>query len=227
MKKIYTVILLIITLIFLSTFNSKELNLIKKPKKSLFLVNKIDIKNNSIIKKNEIEKKLANIYKKNIFLIKKSDLEEPLKNIDFLERVEVNKKYPNTIIVKIFETKPVAIFFKNKTKYLLDSSSNKILFENQIFSSNLPNIFGKKAENYFVNFFNKLQENSFPNEKIKNFYYFQIGRWDIELFNNQVIKLPYKNTNKAIIKSVELIKHEDFKNYNIIDFRVDGKIVVE
>ena len=130
MKKIYTVILLIITLIFLSTFNSKELNLIKKPKKSLFLVNKIDIKNNSIIKKNEIEKKLANIYKKNIFLIKKSDLEEPLKNIDFLERVEVNKKYPNTIIVKIFETKPVAIFFKNKTKYLLDSSSNKILFEN-------------------------------------------------------------------------------------------------
>ena len=227
MKKIYTVTLLILVLIFLSTFNSKESNLIEKPKKSLFSINKIDIKNNSIIKRNKIRKKLHNIYKKNIFLIKKKDIEEPLKNIDFLERVEVNKKYPNTIIVKIFETKPVAIFFKNKTKYFLDSSSNKILFKNGIISHKLPNIFGENAENNFVNFLSKLKENSFPSKKINNFYYFQIGRWDIELFNNKVIKLPYKNTDQAIIKSIELMKYKDLKNYNIIDFRIDGKIVVE
>ena len=31
----------------------------------------------------------------------------------------------------------------------------------------------------------------------------------------------------AIKKSIELLDREDFKNYNIIDLRVDGKIIVE
>ena len=62
--------------------------------------------------------------------------------------------------------------------------------------------------------------------KIKNFYYFQIGRWDLQLLNNKIIKFPHKNSDEAIIKSVELLDHKDFKNYNIIDLRVDGKIIV-
>ena len=35
------------------------------------------------------------------------------------------------------------------------------------------------------------------------------------------------NTDDAIIKSIELLDHKDFKNYNVIDLRVDGKIIVE
>ena len=34
---------------------------------------------------------------------------------------------------------------------------------------------------------------NFPISKIKSFYYFEIGRWDIILKNNKVIKLPAKN----------------------------------
>ena len=47
--------------------------------------------------------------------IKRSDIEVPLKNIDFLEKIEVKKKYPNTVIVKIYETSPIAIIYKNKS----------------------------------------------------------------------------------------------------------------
>jgi len=35
------------------------------------------------------------------------------------------------------------------------------------------------------------------------------------------------NIDDAIQKSIELLEREDFKNYNIIDLRVDGKIIVE
>ena len=62
---------------------------------------------------------------------------------------------------------------------------------------------------------------------MKNFYYFQAGRWDLQLQNNKVIKFPDNNINDAIIKSIELLGREDFKNYNTIDLRVDGKIIVE
>ena len=72
-----------------------------------------------------------------------------------------------------------------------------------------------------------MKENNFPHDKIRNFYYFKIGRWDIELAEKKVIKFPSSNENKAINKSIELLHDEDFEKYSMIDLRVDGKIVVE
>ena len=227
MKKFYKIILLLIIFIFLSTFNPIEFDLIPKKNDAFFKIQSIEIKNNFLIKKSEIEEKLSNIYKKNIFFIKKMDIEEPLKEINFLEKIEVKKKYPSTVIIKIFETKPVAILFKNKVKYLLDSSSNLISFEDSSNFNELPSVFGEGAENNFIYFFNQLKKNNFPNKEIKNFYYFKIERWDLQLLNNKIIKFPHNNIDNAIIKSVELLDREDFKNYNIIDLRVDGKIIVE
>ena len=226
MKKFYRVILLLVVFIFLSTFNPKEFNIIAKKGNLLFKVQNIEIENNFLIDKAKIEKELNNIRKKSIFFIEKEDIEDPLRKIDFLEKVEVKREYPNTIVIKIFETKPVAILFKNKIKYLLDSSSNLILFEDNNFNE-LPSVFGEGAENYFIYFLNQLEKNNFPTKQIKNFYYFQIGRWDLQLLNNKIIKFSHNNVNEAIIKSIELLSRKDFKNYNIIDLRVDGKIIVE
>ena len=121
----------------------------------------------------------------------------------------------------------MAILFKKKTKYILDSSSNLIAFNNDINLDGLPNVFGENAQNNFLIFLDLLLKNNFPSEKVKNFYFFQIGRWDIQLINNKVIKFPYNNAEKAIIKSVKLLDRKDFENYNIIDLRVESKIIVE
>ena len=48
----------------------------------------IEIKNNLLINTNAIQKKLSDIYKKNIFFIKKKDIEKPLEGIDFLEKID-------------------------------------------------------------------------------------------------------------------------------------------
>jgi len=227
MKKFYRTALLVILLIFLSTFNPIKLNLISKTNDNLFKIKNIEIQNNLLIKRNEIEKRLQNIYKKNIFFIREKEIEEPIAEIDFLERVEVKKKYPNTIIIKVFETKPAAVIFKNKIKYLLDSSSNLISLEDSANFNELPSVFGEGAEKNFIYFLNQLKKNNFPTKIINSFYYFQIGRWDIRFLNNKIIKFPKNNIDETIIKAAELLNREDFKNYNIIDLRVDGKIIVE
>ena len=72
-----------------------------------------------------------------------------------------------------------------------------------------------------------LKNNNFPNQKIKSYYYYKIGRWDLQLLNDKVIKFPDSKTVEAIQKSVELLNREDFKNYNIIDLRIHDKIIVE
>ena len=121
----------------------------------------------------------------------------------------------------------MGILHKKGIKYLLDSSSNLILFSEKKFYGNLPNIIGDGGEKNFINFFKQLKVKNFPIDKIKNYYYFKINRWDLELQNNKIIKLPSNKVENAIQQSIELFNREDFKDYNIIDLRVYGKIVVE
>ena len=111
-------------------------------------------------------------------------------------------------------------------KYLLDNLSNLISYR-KISNDFYPTIFGKGAEDNFANFFKKLKANKFPQEIVKNYYYYQIGRWDLQLLNGKTIKLPANGLEEAFKLAIDLLEHKNFKNYNIIDLRIDDKIVVE
>jgi len=227
MKKLYRILLLVIALIFLSTYTPGKFKENLENENIFFKIQKIVILNNLLVSKEEILSKINQLYGKNIFLIKRKDIEESLQNINFLKKIEVKKKYPDTIMIKIFETKPVGIIFKDKSKYLLDSSSKLIEIEEKMNSLKLPNIFGYDSENNFINFLEQLKNNDFPTKSIKNFYYFKIGRWDLELLDNRIIKFPDNISGNVIKKTIKLLNREDFENYKIIDLRIDGKIIVE
>ena len=91
MKKLYRIVLLLIVFIFLSTYNTKNLDFISEKNPTFFKIQNIEITNNFLVKKSEIEAKLSTIYNKNIFLIKGDDIEEPLKEIDFLKKLKLKK----------------------------------------------------------------------------------------------------------------------------------------
>ena len=227
MNKFYRVFLLLILLIFLSTFNPLDLNFSSISKASFFKIKNIEVENNILVNKDKIIKNLNNILNKNIFLIREKEIKDPLKKINFLEKVDVKKIYPNKILIKVYETKPLAILLKNKKKFIIDSSSNLVSTNKKDNLNDLPRIFGEDAENNFIYFVNQLKKNNFPLQQIETYYYFQIGRWDIQFVNGKMIKLPYDNIDDAILKSIKLLEDKDFKNYNIIDLRVDRKIIVE
>ena len=227
MKKFYRVISLFIVFILITTINPQDKKVNFNKKNIFFSVQEIEIKNNSLIDKGEIIKKLSRIYDKNIFFIKKNEIEEPLKSINFLEKVQVKKIYPNKIIIKVLETKPIGIIIKKNKKYILDTSSKLIFYDEKKSSSSLPLIFGDNAENEFVNLFNLLKKYDFPVEKIKSYYYFQIDRWDLKLFNEQLIRLPANEIISAIKLTTDLLNRKDFKNYSTIDLRINGKVITE
>ena len=227
MKKFYRIFLLIIILVFLSTYNPNKFEANLGNNNNFLKIQKIIISNNLLVPRDEILSKLNQVYGKNIILIKRKDIEESLQNVNFLKKVEVKKKYPDKITVKIFETKPVGILFKDKTQYLLDSSSNLIEIDKKKDLAKLPNIIGDNAEKNIINFLEQLETNKFPTNNIKNFYYFKIGRWDLQLSDNRTIKFPYNVNSKVIKKTIELLSRKDFQNYKVIDLRIDGKIIVE
>ena len=91
MKKFYKILLLIISLVFLTTYypNKFEENL--KNNSTFLKIEKIIISNNFLVKEEEIISKLKPLYNKNILLIKRNDIEELLENINFLKKIEVKK----------------------------------------------------------------------------------------------------------------------------------------
>ena len=228
MKKTYVIVLLIVCLILLTTFNQTSLNNIKIKKNYFFKVKNIEIVNTSLIKEEEIKSKLSYILGKNILNLNKQEIKNSVLGINFLKDIEVKKKYPDTILIKVKETIPLAILIKKEKRYLIDSESNLIFFDKNVISyNNLPNIFGENAENYFKDFLQHLKDNNFPDKNIRNYFYFRSGRWDIKLVNGKTIKFPINKVAAAIKESMELLKRPDFADYNIIDLRVSGGVIVE
>ena len=84
-----------------------------------FNIQEIDIQNSDLLKKDEIRKSLNSIYNKNLLFLKNSEIEAKLKENSFIESFNIKKIYPNTLKIKIFEKKPIAILIHKKKKILL------------------------------------------------------------------------------------------------------------
>jgi cell division septal protein FtsQ len=101
MKNYYNIALLLVIFTFLTTYTPSEIEFSTSKKKSYFNIKNILILNTNRIDKNDVESRLSNIYGKNIFFVKIKDLYEPLKYIYFFDNIEVKKKYPDTLVLKI------------------------------------------------------------------------------------------------------------------------------
>ena len=192
-----------------------------------FNVTKINIEKNFYISSEEIKEQINHLYGKNIFTINKFELEKRIKKINFVNDFKVKKVFPNEIYIEIEEENPIGIVNIKKKKFMI-TETNRIIDLKQNFPvENLPQIFGINSDKEFLNFLNLLKINNFPHQNIKNYFFFKVGRWDIHLKNDKIIKFPYENINEAIKKSLELINNKEFKKYTIIDLRIKDKIITQ
>ena len=104
----------IILFIFLSTYLSQE-----KLEISKFDLKKITVENNNILEEKKIKNLLAPVYDKNLIFLYNWEIEKLLMQNGFIDGFELKKIYPNTLKIKIFEKKPIAILYNKKKKYNL------------------------------------------------------------------------------------------------------------
>ena len=91
MKKLYKIIFLLVILIFLTTYSPIEITFLDKNNNFFFKIQNIEVTNNNKINKTDIINKLKHIYNKNILFISDNDISDPLKTVDYLQKVEVKK----------------------------------------------------------------------------------------------------------------------------------------
>ena len=195
-------------------FNSSEFIKIKT-----INVSGLDKKNNE-----NISLSLVNLYFQNIFTINSYDLIKKIESNKLIEKYKITKIYPSTIDIKLKKTN-FLVKLKKEEKIYVVGTNGKLLDNNQ-FNLEIPFIFGNPQVKQILEFKKIIDKSEFSFSKIKNLYYFQSKRWDMELENNTIIKLPKENINEAINLIVKLMKNKNLEKVKVFDARIKNQIIL-
>ena len=171
-----------------------------------------------------ISKKIKNLNLDNIFLINKKDLSTQIEKNSLVEKYFIFKRYPSSLNINIDKTNFLARINKNGKIY--DLGSNGILIENRNSNNQLPFVFGNPEIIEFFNIKKIIDESQISYEEIKNLYFFLSKRWDLELRNNIIIKLPNDNIKEGLKLALEFLHSNEFKDIKIIDARIKNQIIL-
>ena len=92
---------------------------------------------------------------------------------------------------------------------------------------NLLFVKGEGARKKFHKFYEILETTNFKIELIHELNHFDVNRWDIVLKNGKVVKLPTDRFERSIEKFISIYDKDNFSNFKIFDFRINGQLILE
>ena len=164
-----------------------------------------------------------------IFSVELQVVKERLEDATWIKKAIIERRLPSTIYVAIVERKPVAIWqFKGKL-YLVDAEGNRITKYNGEGFSELMHVVGQDASIYASSLLTDI--NYYPNlaSKVKSAVRYGDRRWNLNLEQDIVVKMPENGFNEAY-EYLHLL-HKDKKlfdqGYKMLDLRDSYKYYLE
>ena len=218
-RKSNKIIFYFFLLFFVSSINNFKLNQLKFEK-----IKEINISGLEYSDKKIIFDQIKKLYLDNIYSLNKDELKKIFSSNTIVEKYEIFKIYPSTLLINIQKTNFLAKINYDEKVFLV--GSNGKLSKEKLSNLKLPYIFGKPNIEEFLNFKRIIDESKISYNQIKNIYYFQSGRWDLELENNNLVKLPKENIIDSLNNYFEFIKYNNFLDNKIVDMRIDSQIII-
>ncbi len=218
-RKSKKILLYFFLLIILGTINNNFLN-----KADILKLKNIKVLGLNENSNKKIENDLIFLKFQNLIFLKSSQIKKIIDTNTSVETYSVFKEFPSTIVVKIEETKILANLYKNGTNYFF--GSNGKLIKSEIKKNDKPSLFGNFKNEDFLKFKKIIDKSKLEYTEIKKIYFFNSKRWDIELRNGLLIKLPEKKILENLNLSTEFISNSDFRNLKIIDTRVNNQVIL-
>ena len=227
----FCIFLLLIIFSFLLYFNKNNLiesskNIIQSFSENFqYQFTKFDISGLDKIKLKFVEDKLQNYIGSSIFLLPLDQINDSIKENNWVKEIYLNTNYKDTLFIRIEEYKPIGIYFFNE-KYFVFDESGKIIdqiyitdFTHQsllIFKGNSSNL---KASSLI----NILKNNDFEKKyQIESLEFINKRRWDINLYNNVNLMLSEEDPNKSIQNFIMIqnnLSKNEINNIKTYDLR--------
>ena len=214
-RKSKKILIYFFLLLVVGSINNINLNSLK-----LKDINNINITGFNIKAKSTLLEKIENLNLKNIFLIRKKDLINEIESNSLVENYSVFKKYPSSLDINIEKTKFLAKINKNGQIFYIGSNGKFV--KNDFLDNQLPFIFGSPNVIEFFNIKENIDKSKISYSEIKNLFFFPSRRWDLELRDNTIIKLPNDNISLALNLVIEFLDENKY-----IDARIKDQIILD
>ena len=202
-------------LLIVGSINNVNFNSLKLQNITNINITGLDIKD-----KSTLLKQIENFNLNNIFLISKIDLTNKIESNSLVENYSVFKRYPSSLDINIEKTKFLAKINKNSQIFYIGSNGKFV--KNDYLKSQLPFIFGNPDIIEFFYIKEIIDKSKISYSEIKNLYFYPSKRWDLELRDNTLIKLPSENINLALNLAIEFLDDNKF-----IDARIKNQIILD
>ena len=171
-----------------------------------------------------LQKSIEELNLKNIFFLNKQAISKIISSNTIVESYEIFKKYPHTLDIKIKRTNFLAKINNNGKIFLI--GSNGKLSDIKFSDKDLPFIFGKPKIDEFILLTNIIENSKFSLSEIKNLYFYPSKRWDLELKNNIILKLPKNHVRFSLDQAFEFLNDNNFDNIKVVDARIKNQIIL-
>ena len=186
---------------------------------------KFDISGLEKIELKFVENKLQNYLETSIFLLPLDQINNLIKENNWVKEIYLNTNYKDTLFIRIEEYKPIGIYFFNE-KYFVFDENGKII--DQIYITDFTHqsllIFKGNSSNLKANsLINILKNNDFEKKyQIESLEFINKRRWDINLFSDVKLMLSEENPNKSIQNFIMIqnnLSKTDVNNIRTYDLR--------
>ena len=161
---------------------------------------------------------------KNIFFLNGNEISKIISSNNLVENYEIFKKYPYALDIKIERTEFLAKINNNGKIFLI--GTNGKLSDEKFSDKELPFIFGKPRIDEFIKFTNIIDQSKLSFNQVKNLYFFQSKRWDLELKNNVILKLSKDHTKLTLDQAFEILNDNNFNDIKVVDARIKNQIIL-
>ena len=218
-KKSKKVLIYIFLFLIIGTLNNRNLGNMVFMDIIKVAVKGLDEKNNQ-----ELKDSLSLLKIDNLFFLNEISIKEILNSNSLVEKYSVFKRYPSTLNIKITKTKFLAKVKKKNDLFFLGSNGKLIKFTN--IEQDVPFIFGDFNNKSFFELKDVVDKTNFDYNKIKNLFFFKSGRWDLEMDDGIIIKLPSRNLKDSLELVINFLSKDHQLKINKIDLRQHNQIII-
>ena len=205
--------------LIIGTINNKNLSTNNFTKVDEILVFGLDEKNN-----NEIVNNIKSLKLNNLFFLEKDKIKKIVSSNQLVENYSVFRQYPSSLKINIKKTEFLAQVVKNNDIFLLGSNGN--LIKTKKFNKDIPTIIGNFNNENLLNLKKAANDSSFDFFSIKKLFFYDSGRWDLELNSGILVKLPRNNILESLKFLILILAEKQEKKIDIIDLRQKNQIIL-
>jgi cell division protein FtsQ len=210
-------------LVFLTTFNP-ELPLVKL---GFFIIKTVNVSGSKNTDSEKIKKQFNFLVNTSILSIDHKKIDELVSQNEWINFINLNKKFPSTVQVQIVEHEPFVVWKKGNSNLIITKQFTLVEKFNLTSYSNQIQAKGNLNVQDFKNLYIALNNNNFDLSNVVSFDFINSERWDLFLKGNKKIMLGRYDYNQQIANLNKILIQLKDEKITYIDLRLKNKIFVK